>query len=281
MKVSPIAFLYIQRNKSSHASVWKSISGSTLIEVLFSAGIIAFAFSSIYALNAHALGTLRSARDSSTASQVLQQRMEQFRIEGWNTIASAAALSTQMQTGMRSEAQLLHASSLVEKATISGTTAGGVLNSFTVERQNGSIVTSGTAVLDSSVRSALVILQLKWKDGREHLREFSTIISRSGIESNTLIQAAAPSGLMPVAEKMAETPVPVATPTPTPSPTATPTPIPVSTPQTASPTPIPSPTQIPTPTPTPTPPENNPGLGCHTPTPTNGNGKGNGKGNQR
>jgi Tfp pilus assembly protein PilV len=252
------------------------LQGFTILEVLFAASIMAFAVSSVFAMNSHILKTLQQARDSSAASQILQQRMEQLRLNGWGSVTSANALSAHMEDGMRSENQLAHTNDYFERVTVSGTTASGEQTTYTVERRNGRLSAPASVALDASIRSAQVILRLEWNDGREHVREFSSIMSSAGLEANSIIKKPAPHRLVGVMAPVVSTPVPTPTPTPAPSATPTPTPIPTATPQVAAEVPAPSPTAASTPRPTPTPPLNNPTiLATPTPSPTPAQNNGN------
>lgn len=60
--------------------------GATLVEVMIAAALSALCLGSLFAMNASAMSTLKMARESSWASQVLQQRVESLRIANWQLI---------------------------------------------------------------------------------------------------------------------------------------------------------------------------------------------------
>jgi hypothetical protein len=66
--------------------------GTTLIESVFAAGISALFLGSLFAMNTASMATIRMARDSACASQVLQQRIESLRIANWHQITNASWL---------------------------------------------------------------------------------------------------------------------------------------------------------------------------------------------
>ena len=66
-----------------------SVAGSTLIEAMMAAGISALFLGSLFAMNTTSMGTIKMARESAAASQVLQQRVESMRIANWHQITDA------------------------------------------------------------------------------------------------------------------------------------------------------------------------------------------------
>jgi hypothetical protein len=67
-------------------------NGATLIEAVFAAGISALFLGSLFAMNSASMATIKMARDSACASQVLQQRIESLRIANWHQITDASWL---------------------------------------------------------------------------------------------------------------------------------------------------------------------------------------------
>jgi uncharacterized protein (TIGR02598 family) len=67
-----------------------SQDGFTLTETVVAATISALFLSSLFAMNLSSMETIRSAKESTVASQVLQQRMESMRIANWHQITDAA-----------------------------------------------------------------------------------------------------------------------------------------------------------------------------------------------
>jgi uncharacterized protein (TIGR02598 family) len=67
-----------------------SQQGFTLTEAVVAAAIAAIFLSSLFTMNLSSMETIRSAKESTLASQVLQQRMESMRIANWHQITDAA-----------------------------------------------------------------------------------------------------------------------------------------------------------------------------------------------
>ena len=67
-----------------------SSAGSTLVEAMMAAGISALFLGSLFAINTSSMGTIKMARETAAASQVLQQRVESMRIANWHQITDAA-----------------------------------------------------------------------------------------------------------------------------------------------------------------------------------------------
>lgn len=63
--------------------------GTSLIEASIAACTSALFLGSLFTLNVTSMKTLRTARESAAASQVLQQRVETLRIANWHQITNA------------------------------------------------------------------------------------------------------------------------------------------------------------------------------------------------
>jgi uncharacterized protein (TIGR02598 family) len=64
--------------------------GFSLIETTFAAAMAALYLSSLFTMNIATMETIRSAKESVSASQILQQRMESMRIANWHQVTDAA-----------------------------------------------------------------------------------------------------------------------------------------------------------------------------------------------
>src|SRR5256885_6355887 len=73
-----------------------SESASTLIESSIAAAICALFLGSLFTLNTSTMGTLKMARDTAWASQVLQQRIESMRIANWHQVTDADWLAANL-----------------------------------------------------------------------------------------------------------------------------------------------------------------------------------------
>src|SRR5712691_62644 len=63
--------------------------GFSLIESTIASGLAALFLSSLFTMNVASMETIRSAKESTNASQVLQQRMESMRIANWHQVTDA------------------------------------------------------------------------------------------------------------------------------------------------------------------------------------------------
>lgn len=64
-------------------------AGVTLIEVVMAAGLVAIFLGSLFTMNSSAMQTIKMARQSAAASQLLQQRIESLRIANWHQVTDA------------------------------------------------------------------------------------------------------------------------------------------------------------------------------------------------
>ncbi len=68
-------------------------SGFTLVESMIAAAISVLFLSSVFVMNISSMDTIRCAKESVAASQLLQQRIESLRIANWQEITSATWLA--------------------------------------------------------------------------------------------------------------------------------------------------------------------------------------------
>jgi hypothetical protein len=66
-----------------------NISGTSLIEATVAACTSALFLGSLFTMNMTGMKTIRTAREASSASQVLQQRVESMRIANWHQVTDA------------------------------------------------------------------------------------------------------------------------------------------------------------------------------------------------
>lgn len=70
--------------------------GSTLIEATIAAATSALFLGSLFTMNMMAMKAIRTSREASCASQVLQQRVESMRIANWHQITDADWVSANL-----------------------------------------------------------------------------------------------------------------------------------------------------------------------------------------
>ncbi len=107
------------------------IDGISILEVVFTVGIVGFGLGAVYTMHWRTLQILRQAHRSVNASQVLQEKAEILRELPWATLTGTAAGTVLSGTGYlgqpitQNELQLQDASSLEEWIVVSGTPGGG------------------------------------------------------------------------------------------------------------------------------------------------------------
>ncbi len=69
-----------------------STTAFSLVETVIAAAIAASFLTSLFTMNMMTMGTIRSAKESIAASQILQQRLESMRIANWHQVTDAAWL---------------------------------------------------------------------------------------------------------------------------------------------------------------------------------------------
>jgi Tfp pilus assembly protein PilV len=65
-----------------------SVAGVTLVELMVSVSVLAMGVAALVGMNSYVLSTLRRSTHASFASQLIQERMEQFRRIAWTQITS-------------------------------------------------------------------------------------------------------------------------------------------------------------------------------------------------
>lgn len=161
-------------NPSSH-------SGSTLIESTIAAAICAIFLGSLFTLNTSTMGTIKMARETACASQVLQQRVEAMRIANWHQVTDADWLKANLlnadasgSTGLKSVSETL---TLVPYD--SSSTATTVLT-----RANGSaqIVTRNTSLLtENAMKVIWAINFIGSPNDRSCSRQTVAILAKGGV----------------------------------------------------------------------------------------------------
>lgn len=74
----------------------RRLSGSSLIESVIAAGTSALFLGSLFTMNMTAMKAVRTAREASAASQILQQRVESMRIANWHQVTNPTWLRTNL-----------------------------------------------------------------------------------------------------------------------------------------------------------------------------------------
>ncbi len=157
----------------------------TMIEVLVAALLIMLSLGSIFMMNARSLSILRSTRQISASSMMLQQRVETIRGRMWPEISNATGLSGVMNTPTESEKELTDAV-VTEVVEVSvpprpGATASESPVSFVIRRKAGEVKVLSSGDLGSE-SMLLFKITLTWVNQHgPKSRELQTIVCRTGL----------------------------------------------------------------------------------------------------
>jgi uncharacterized protein (TIGR02598 family) len=156
--------------------------GFTLIETTLAVGMLGLFIAMLLVMNSNILGLLRTSKDNVTASQALQERVEQMRIANWAQISSTDYLAdTLLATGTGSSSAL---PDVTETITLRAyPLKAGSLPAQVVRWNNATrIVSTNNALKDE--RMVQVELEISWQgfpQKRRRLRATTTIIAKGGI----------------------------------------------------------------------------------------------------
>ena len=165
--------------------------GFTVVEAAVAGAIIILFLSSLFALNSTVMRLLGAARDTASASQNLQQRVEQVRLANWSQITDAAWVQTNL-LGTPTDASA-NLPGLQETLTVtpyispSSTATKPPPPPFTVTRAPAGTVTITPAGYASSAamgnqEMVQIDLTITWPGwGRQRNRALTTLVSRWGI----------------------------------------------------------------------------------------------------
>lgn len=171
------------------------ILGITLVEIMVTVAIVGIFLASIYAMNSQLMLVIRSTRNQSSASRILEERTEQLRMAGWTSITDPEILRQLVSLPMRPESSgwFAQVNDVQETVTVTGLNSQDLseLNSnIVVRRQNGSTAVSSSGILraESLVR---VDVELAWKEGEREVppRKTSATISPGGFVSASLSES--------------------------------------------------------------------------------------------
>ena len=171
-------------SNSSLAGHWRSECGVSLVEVTVAVAMAALFISTLILMGSNLLSLLRTAKDDVSASQALQERVEEMRIANWAQITDASYLAnTLLSTASDSTGGLANP---VETITVTAyrTTGAEPTVLARVIRQNGAatVAKSNSALKDE--RMVRVDVDLSWKGyprNRQRERATTALIAQGGI----------------------------------------------------------------------------------------------------
>ena len=167
-----------------------TVDGFTLAEVMVAMGLVLFALVGIYTMQAQSLRIVQSTHDSSAASQVVQQRLEQIRVTSYDTVATASGLTTLMNGtagATQAEQTMTGVKNFQETVKLSryprpGVSPAPAPGTITVTRSGNTAASSGVSTdlsAESQIKAQMIVA---WTDRQgSHQREFTTVLSRGGV----------------------------------------------------------------------------------------------------
>ncbi|MBA3831498.1 MAG: hypothetical protein H0X34_06335 [Chthoniobacterales bacterium] len=156
-------------------------AGFSLIESTIAAAISVLFLSSVFALNISTMETIRCAKESIGASQVLQQRMESLRIANWQEVTDAdwvkANLLNADALGAEPLRNLSETLTLVSYGSVSlGNTQ------FTRTRSGTTIVSRDPGLLtENAVKVIWTVNYNGAPNDRAVTRQFVAILAKGGV----------------------------------------------------------------------------------------------------
>jgi hypothetical protein len=158
--------------------------GSSLVEVIFALGLVAFSFGALFSIFSSSFPLLRNQQETIAINLCLQERLDHLRSISWPVLTNGSRLRSELaSTGVRSSANL---SNFAEEITISAyPPASSAPTPLQVRRRSNGTVESVTEPTGSTLTArSLVRVDLRdtWRSGSgTRTRETSAIIALGGI----------------------------------------------------------------------------------------------------
>ncbi len=158
-----------------------SLAGSTLVEASIAACTAAFFLGSLFTMNMTGLRAVRTAREASSASQVLQQRVESLRIANWQQITNARWLRDNLLSTSASGTDNLRGVSETLTLVPYGSST---LGNTQISRSAGTakIVNENPALLtESAVKVIWTVAYNGGQQGDSTIRQTVAILGKGGV----------------------------------------------------------------------------------------------------
>ncbi len=156
-------------------------AGFSLIESTIAAAISVLFLSSVFALNISTMETIRCAKESIGASQVLQQRMESLRIANWQEVTDADWVKANLLNADALGAEPLR--NLSETLTLVSYGSASLGNTqFTRTRSGTTIVSRDPGLLtENAVKVIWTVNYNGAPNDRAVTRQFVAILAKGGV----------------------------------------------------------------------------------------------------
>lgn len=158
------------------------VAGFTLLETSVATMMVGSFVAMLMVMTSNVLGLLRTCKDDVSASQALQQRVEEMRIANWEQITDANYIKTDLLAADTGSTKSI--TKAVETITISAYPKKTGVTDVKVIRQNGAttVVSANPALIDE--RMVRVDMELKWQGFpkmRQRVRAATALIAKGGI----------------------------------------------------------------------------------------------------
>lgn len=154
---------------------------STLIEAVIAASLCAIFLGSLFTVNTSTMQTIKMARESACASQVLQQRIEGLRIANWHQVTDAEWIRTNLlntdASGSNGLKDLSETLTLIPYGSSSTATT-------QLERVNGSarVVTQNSSLLTEGAMKVVWAVNFTGSpNDRNSSRQTVAILAKGGV----------------------------------------------------------------------------------------------------
>jgi hypothetical protein len=155
-------------------------TGHTIVEGIIAAGISALYLGSLFTMNAASMGTIKMARESTCASQVLQQRVESLRIANWHEVTDSNWLLSNLlnaDASGTSQLQSFSETALIEPYPSDGN------GPIQITRSGGvaSIVSTAALLGENAVKVTWTVNYVGAPNARSVSRQTVAILAKGGV----------------------------------------------------------------------------------------------------
>jgi type II secretory pathway pseudopilin PulG len=155
-------------------------AGFALIESVIGVAILTLVLGCVFAMNAHILGLLKQGKESTFATELIQERIEQLRTGNWTQVTDPAYLRNAVGGRTTTATNLPE---VTETITVEPRDNPSNLSiSYTRNPDNTVSPASATGSDLTTQNSVKVTVDIQWKSrGRTRRRSMVTVLTRDGI----------------------------------------------------------------------------------------------------
>lgn len=157
------------------------VRGNTLVETSIAACTSAFFLGSLFTMNMTGMKTIRTAREATSASQVLQQRVESMRIANWHQVTDPDWVGSNLlgaaAAGSEGLNQMTETLTLVPygSANTANTTISRTGNTTTIVNRNNAMLT------ESAMKVVWTVAYSGGMNGTATTRQSVAILAKGGV----------------------------------------------------------------------------------------------------